>query len=209
MFFRGSGGAVLLGGAVLKRLNCELFYFILFCKYIFVLFLYIAGVGVNPGILPCTTGVRPGCKRYMVGGKQGGWPLNKISTKINWIWFVLFHVEEVEDTLYKCTVLNGMHVRDIKDLTTVYTCIRNCIWQVCGCLSETKHSRALHILEKSSTLFSYFFIHISSGSVCRMCWSKISRWSVMYLDKVSIAADCSKCFRGPSKRCSGVSSYVG
>ena len=31
----------------------------------------------------------------------------------------------------------------------------------------------------------------------------------MYWDKVSIAADHSKCFNGPSKRCSGVSSYAG
>ena len=29
------------------------------------------------------------------------------------------HVEEVEDTLYKCNVLNGTHVGDVED--TVYT----------------------------------------------------------------------------------------
>ena len=36
------------------NVNCELF---------FIVILYIAGVGVNPGSLLCTTCVRPGCKR--------------------------------------------------------------------------------------------------------------------------------------------------
>ena len=37
------------------------------------IFIYcIAGVGVNPGNLLCTTCVRPGCKRYTVGGIWGG-----------------------------------------------------------------------------------------------------------------------------------------
>ena len=38
---------------------------------VFIVILYIAGVGVNPGNLLCTTCVRPGCKRYMVVGKRG------------------------------------------------------------------------------------------------------------------------------------------
>ena len=33
---------------------------------------YIAGVGVNQASRPCITCVRPGCKRYTVGGIQGG-----------------------------------------------------------------------------------------------------------------------------------------
>ena len=39
---------------------------------VFILYKSICGVGTNPGNLPCTTCVRPGCKRYMVGGKWGG-----------------------------------------------------------------------------------------------------------------------------------------
>ena len=46
--------------------NCELW-------TVFVFILYTDGVGANPGNLPCTTCVRPGCKRYTVGGKRGGW----------------------------------------------------------------------------------------------------------------------------------------
>ena len=47
------------------KLNCELW-------TVFVFILYTGGVGANPGNLPCTTCVRPGCKRYTVGGKWGG-----------------------------------------------------------------------------------------------------------------------------------------
>ena len=48
----------------LKHLN--------FLIVVFILYMYICGVGANPGNLPCTTCVRPGCKRYTVGGKWGG-----------------------------------------------------------------------------------------------------------------------------------------
>ena len=34
--------------------------------------MYISGMGANPGNLLCTTCVRPGCKRYTVGGIQQG-----------------------------------------------------------------------------------------------------------------------------------------
>ena len=59
-------------------------------------------MGVNPGNLLCTTCVRPGCKRYTVGRIWGGvtWLLNKMY-KINFIFFVLFDVEDVEDTVYE------------------------------------------------------------------------------------------------------------
>ena len=42
-----------------------------FLIVVFILHMYICGVGINPGNLLCTTCVRPGCKRYMVGGKWG------------------------------------------------------------------------------------------------------------------------------------------
>ena len=63
-------------------------------------FLYIAGVGVNPGNLLCTTCVRPGCKRYTVGGIRGG-DLEIKNIQNKFIFFVLFHVEDVEDTVYE------------------------------------------------------------------------------------------------------------
>ena len=62
------------------KLNCELFLFFI---------LYIGGVGINPGNLPCTTCVRPGFKRYTVGGKWGGVILNK--KQIKYIGFDLFY----------------------------------------------------------------------------------------------------------------------
>ena len=45
-----------------KKLNCELFYFIL----------YTHGEGINPGKNTVYHMGKPGCKRYMVGGKLGG-----------------------------------------------------------------------------------------------------------------------------------------
>ena len=50
----------------------ELFKHLNFFIFVFILYMYISGVGTNPGNLPCTTCVRPGCKRYTVGGIQGG-----------------------------------------------------------------------------------------------------------------------------------------
>ena len=38
---------------------------------------------------------------------------------------VLFHVEEVENTLYKCTMLNGMHVGEVEDGPSNYTVYHN------------------------------------------------------------------------------------
>ena len=84
--------------------------------------------------------------------------------------FVLFHVEEVEDKAYKYICIKWYACRRGRRFNyNAYTYSKSHLTQVCGCLSETKRSRALHILEKSSTLLSYFSIHISSGSVCRMC----------------------------------------
>ena len=57
---------------------------------VFVFILYTGGVGTNPGNLPCTTRVRPGCKRYTVGGKWGGEILNK-KHKLKYIGFDLFY----------------------------------------------------------------------------------------------------------------------
>ena len=34
---------------------------------------------------------------------------------VKYFYVISMHVEEVEDILHKCNVLNGMHVRDIKD----------------------------------------------------------------------------------------------
>ena len=89
--------------------------------------MYIGRVGGNPGNLPCTTCVRPGCKRYMVGGKSGGGViLNKNINKINRILSVLFHVGDVGDTLYEFNRLKSTHVGDVRD---VLYCIfiGNCI----------------------------------------------------------------------------------
>ena len=77
--------------------------------------MYLGGVGTNLGFLPCTTCVRPGCKRYTVGGKLGGVILNKNINKINRILSVLFHVRDVGDTLYEFNVFNAIYVRDIGD----------------------------------------------------------------------------------------------
>ena len=64
-------------------------------------FIYcIAGVGVNWGNLLCTTCVRPGCKRYTVGGIWGGGNLEIKNIQNKFIFFVLFHVKDVEDTVY-------------------------------------------------------------------------------------------------------------
>ena len=96
------------------------------CFY-FSLYMYIGGVGANPGNLPCTTCVRPGCKRYTVSGKLGrGVILNKNINKINRILSVLFHVRDVRDTLYEFNRLNSTHVRDIRDVLYC-TFIGNCI----------------------------------------------------------------------------------
>ena len=89
--------------------------------------MYIGGVGTNPGNLPCTTCVRPGCKRYTVGGKSGGGViLNKNINKINRILSVLFHVGDVGDTLYEFNQLNSTHVGDVGDVL-YRTFIGNCI----------------------------------------------------------------------------------
>ena len=57
-------------------------------------------MGVNPGNLLCTTCVRPGCKRYTVGGIWGG-DLEIKNIQNKFILFVLFHVEDVKDTVYE------------------------------------------------------------------------------------------------------------
>ena len=85
--------------------------------------MYIGGVGANPGNLPCTTCVRPGCKRYTVGGKSGGVILNKNIKTIHRILYVLFHVG---DTLYEFNRLNSTHVGDVGDVLYC-TFIGNCI----------------------------------------------------------------------------------
>ena len=58
-----------VAATLLKSLNviCEAFELLI---VVFILYMYICGVGANPGNLPCTTCVRPGCKRYTVGGKM-------------------------------------------------------------------------------------------------------------------------------------------
>ena len=58
-------------------------------------------MGVNPGNLLCTTCVRPGCKRYTVGGiPGGGGDLEIKNIQIKFIFFILFHVKDVKDTVY-------------------------------------------------------------------------------------------------------------
>ena len=44
--------------------------------------------------------IRPGCKKYMVGGIQGG-DLEIKNIQNKFIFFVLFHVEDIEDTVYR------------------------------------------------------------------------------------------------------------
>ena len=43
--------------------------------------------------------IRPGCKRYTVGGIQGG-DLEIKNIQNKFIFFVLFHVKDIEDTVY-------------------------------------------------------------------------------------------------------------
>ena len=100
-------------GYLLLTLNC----------FYFSLYMYIGGVGGNPGNLPCTTCVRPDCKRYTVGGKSGGVILTKNINKINRILSVLFHVGDVRDTLYEFNRLNSMHVRDVLYCIFIGNCI--------------------------------------------------------------------------------------
>ena len=54
------------------------------CFYFYFYFVYSWG-GINPVNLPCTTCVRPGCKRYTVGGKPGDDFKIKNINKIHWI----------------------------------------------------------------------------------------------------------------------------
>ena len=48
-------------------------------------------------------------------GNRGGVILNKNINKINRILSVLFHVEDVGDTLYEFNVFNTIYVGDIGD----------------------------------------------------------------------------------------------
>ena len=73
--------------------------------YVFILYLYIAGVGLNPGNLPCTTCVRPGCKRYTVGGIRWGGDL-KIKDKLKYIGFGLFYFMSETSEIH---CMNVMH----------------------------------------------------------------------------------------------------
>ena len=57
----GTSWPTLVNSSSNFHVKCELW-------TVFIVILYIVGVGINPGNLPCTTCVRPGCKRYMVGG---------------------------------------------------------------------------------------------------------------------------------------------
>ena len=50
-------------------------------------------MGVNPGNLLCSTCVRPGCKRYTVGGIRGD-DLEIKNIQNKFIFFVLFHVKD-------------------------------------------------------------------------------------------------------------------
>ena len=59
---------------------------------------FLDGVGINPG-KQTVYHIRPGCKRYMVGGIWGG-DLEIKNIQNKFIFFVLFHVEDVEDTVY-------------------------------------------------------------------------------------------------------------
>ena len=64
--------------------------------------------------------------------EYGGGDLEIKNIQNKFIFFVLFHVKDIEDTVY------GMQ------------CFK---WYACQrCLSEPKFSRALHILENNSTL---------------------------------------------------------
>ena len=58
----------------------------------------------------------------------GNWGviLNKNIKTIHGILYVLFHVEDVGDTLYEFNYLNSTHVRDIRDVLYC-TFIGNCI----------------------------------------------------------------------------------
>ena len=62
--------------------------------------MYISGLGTNPGNSPCTTYVRPGCKRYTVGRKPGG--DFKIKNIIKYIGFDLFYFMSERSEIY-CT----------------------------------------------------------------------------------------------------------
>ena len=56
----------------------------------------------------------------------------------------LFHVDTVDTRNRKCIRLNGVNIDTVNTIIDVHV--------FCGCLGETKHSRALHILENNSTL---------------------------------------------------------
>ena len=88
--------------------------------FIYCIFLYIAGVGVNPGNLLCKTCVRPGCKRYTVGGIRGG-DLEIKNIQINSFSLFYFMSKMSKIQYMKCNALNGMHVEDVEDIKN--TCI--------------------------------------------------------------------------------------
>ena len=56
-------------------------------------------MGINPG-KQTVYHIRPGCKRYTVGGIWGGSDLEIKNIQNKFIFFVLFHVEDIEDTVY-------------------------------------------------------------------------------------------------------------
>ena len=78
--------------------------------------------------------------------------LNKNIKTIHGILYVLFHVEDVGDTLYDFNRLNSMHVGRCQRRTVLYFYWKLHFTHICGCLSEMNRSRALHILENNSTL---------------------------------------------------------
>ena len=84
-------------------------------------FLYIAGVGVNPGNLLCTTCVRPGCKRHTVGGIWGGGDFEIKIYKINSFSLFYFMSKMSKIQYMECNALNSMHVKDVEDIKN--TCI--------------------------------------------------------------------------------------
>ena len=94
--------------------------------FIFVFILYIAGVGVNPGNLPCTTCVRPGCKRYTVCGIQGGDFEIKIY-KINSFSLFYFMSKMLKIHCMEYNQLNGTYVADVEDLLKYMYSSHTCI----------------------------------------------------------------------------------
>ena len=105
-----------------------------FFIFVFILYMYISGVGANPGNLPCTTCVRPGCKRYTVGGKPGGGDF-KIKNIIKYIGFDLFYF------------MSEIHCTNVMHLILFMSEMSEILYYSCEEADSESESIELHALE--------------------------------------------------------------